>query len=578
MIPKLLHYCWFGKQEKPDYVLQCINSWEKYFSDFEIIEWNESNSKLDHPFTINAYKANLWAFVSDYVRVEVLKKFGGIYLDTDMLFVRSLPSEFLSYNAFIGSEDRMHISAGIVGSKKDGEFINKLHSFYNSLGLVEDYREFIIPQIITKKIINPTKEFSKVNLFDDIAIFPPEYFYPLPLEKKKEDWRRYITESTYCVHLWAGSWLKAIGIDEEKKAKENELWSDQVRNTFDQIQTIVPGGKPFILVDEGLFCTQGNIDNLISIPFMEKDGEYWGGPLNDEEAIYEIERQRHTGVSYIVFTSPTFWWLEYYTGMNDYLVQNFELVFSNEYIRVFYLDPKVDVPHIVLTENAPNIGCANSAGDQSPSFKKIIAEFFPIACPFYFIQIGANDGISFDILYDIVYDRKSKGIVVEPLLDYYQKLKENYTYNPNITAVNLAIHPDRKEIDLYRVDPKYLDTLPDWTHGIASVDPFHHLKSNTASEFVVSEKVGAITFDELVNQFYPYSTIDLIQIDVEGFDYEILKQIDLRRYRPKLLKFEHICLSEDHLAKSKRLLEENNYRYFLEAEDIIAHDPTQIIL
>ena len=94
MIPKFIHFCWFGKQDKPRFVLECMESWKKFLPDFEIFEWNEDNFSLQHPFIENAVNKRLWAFVADYARVEILKKSGGIYLDTDMLFIKNLPEYF----------------------------------------------------------------------------------------------------------------------------------------------------------------------------------------------------------------------------------------------------------------------------------------------------------------------------------------------------------------------------------------------------------------------------------------------------------------------------------------------------
>ena len=89
MIPKKIHYFWIGGNPKPESVLYCIDSWKKYCPDYEIIEWNESN----YDFTKNeymrqAYEAKKWAFVTDYARLDVIYKYGGIYLDTDVELIK----------------------------------------------------------------------------------------------------------------------------------------------------------------------------------------------------------------------------------------------------------------------------------------------------------------------------------------------------------------------------------------------------------------------------------------------------------------------------------------------------------
>src|SRR5690554_2001513 len=103
-IPKTIHYCWFGNKKKPKIVEECIVSWHKVLSDYEIKEWNETNVDLNGTFVKFTYSKKKWAFVSDYVRLSVLYNHGGIYLDTDMLFLKPLDS-FLENDLFFGAEE-----------------------------------------------------------------------------------------------------------------------------------------------------------------------------------------------------------------------------------------------------------------------------------------------------------------------------------------------------------------------------------------------------------------------------------------------------------------------------------------
>ena len=101
MIPKKIHYCWFGGNPLPETVQRCINSWRKFCPDYEIIEWNESNYNIHKiPFIAEAYDAKKYAFVSDYARLDIIYNEGGIYLDTDVELIRSLDT-LLSNNSFI---------------------------------------------------------------------------------------------------------------------------------------------------------------------------------------------------------------------------------------------------------------------------------------------------------------------------------------------------------------------------------------------------------------------------------------------------------------------------------------------
>ena len=110
MIPKKIHYCWFGRNPKPALAEKCIASWKKYCPDYEIIEWNEDNFDLDcNGYTRYCYDNKKWAFLSDFVRLEVISRHGGFYFDTDVELLRS-PNEFLGYGAFYGFENNTHIN------------------------------------------------------------------------------------------------------------------------------------------------------------------------------------------------------------------------------------------------------------------------------------------------------------------------------------------------------------------------------------------------------------------------------------------------------------------------------------
>ena len=112
MIPKVIHYCWFGGNPLPNIAVKCINSWKKYFPDYEIIEWNESNFDLfSCDYCREAYDAKKWAFVSDYARFKILYEHGGVYFDTDVELVKKIDF-LLKYSAFFGFENKKYISTG----------------------------------------------------------------------------------------------------------------------------------------------------------------------------------------------------------------------------------------------------------------------------------------------------------------------------------------------------------------------------------------------------------------------------------------------------------------------------------
>jgi len=215
MIPKTIHYCWFGGKKKSNLINKCISSWKLYLPDYEIIEWNESNCDLSLDFLQSCLKLKKWAFISDYIRLKKLKEFGGIYLDTDMLLVKNL-NPLLRYNCFFGAEDLEYVNASIFGVEKGFSFIDHILNEYekiDSLTETTDLTTITIPRILTKAFnnlnngINTT--FSTIKEQHNIVIFPSKYFYPLPYNDryKVKDYNRYIYPETYAIHLWNASWV-----------------------------------------------------------------------------------------------------------------------------------------------------------------------------------------------------------------------------------------------------------------------------------------------------------------------------------------------------------------------------------
>ena len=135
-IPKIIHYCWFGNNPKPELVERCISSWKRYCPDYEIVEWNEASFDVhSNLFTEEAYQARKWAFVSDYVRGYALLRYGGIYLDTDMELLKPLDS-LLNCTFFAGFEARDSVAAGIIGSIRDNDVIINYLEYYQGKTLL----------------------------------------------------------------------------------------------------------------------------------------------------------------------------------------------------------------------------------------------------------------------------------------------------------------------------------------------------------------------------------------------------------------------------------------------------------
>ena len=136
LIPKKIHYFWFGGAEKSASVLRCIDSWKKSCPDFEIIEWNDNNYDIHkHPFMEKAFKDKKWAFVSDYIRLKALTEQGGFYLDTDVRVLKSF-DDLLCENAILGFEMGMFIGTAFIACKKDFPFFKKYLKSYENRNFI----------------------------------------------------------------------------------------------------------------------------------------------------------------------------------------------------------------------------------------------------------------------------------------------------------------------------------------------------------------------------------------------------------------------------------------------------------
>lgn len=208
MIPKTIHYCWFGNTSKGEDIEKCIESWRIQCPSFTIKEWNEDNFVVDHfPFTKKMYAQKKWAFVADYVRLHALENEGGFYLDTDMLLLRDL-SPLATHTCVLGEESVDIISAGMIASTPQHPFIKKCKEFYDT-----NHSDLItIPRALT----------SVYEAYEDkesLTILPPRTFYPYDANHIKEYRGQDLGTDVYGVHLWHYSWghplnkfFKRIGV------------------------------------------------------------------------------------------------------------------------------------------------------------------------------------------------------------------------------------------------------------------------------------------------------------------------------------------------------------------------------
>lgn len=211
MIPKVIHYCWFGRNELPDNVKECIRSWKKYCPDFEIKEWNENNFDVNCCAYVNeAYKKKEWAFVSDFARFWILYNYGGVYLDTDVELLKSL-DDILEVGSFMGREDINHVNPGLGIAAPAGLDLYKdiIDSYLND-HFVSKYGVVNLKNVVTRVTeILKDKGFlgkNEVEMVDGTYIYPPEYFCPLNYKTGEI----YITSNTYAIHHYTATWHSGL--------------------------------------------------------------------------------------------------------------------------------------------------------------------------------------------------------------------------------------------------------------------------------------------------------------------------------------------------------------------------------
>ncbi|QDQ01314.1 glycosyl transferase [Lysinibacillus fusiformis] len=216
MIPKKIHYCWFGGNPYPPLVEKCINSWKKNMPDYELVEWNESTFDIEsNAFVKEAFEAKKYAFVSDYVRLFALYNLGGIYMDTDVEVIKPL-TPFLHLQAFTGREGGNTCVTGTMGSVKGHLWIKALLDYYNDRSFLSDDGMNTNTKIITEithEMFEIKTNVTDIFSSDELTIFPFEYFCAKDFITGKV----IIQNTTYTIHHYSGSWLTT------KQKRKNEI-------------------------------------------------------------------------------------------------------------------------------------------------------------------------------------------------------------------------------------------------------------------------------------------------------------------------------------------------------------------
>lgn len=211
MIPKVIHYCWFGKNPKSKLIKKCIESWKKHCPDYEIIEWNENNYETDNIYFQQAYSAKKWAFAADFARLDIIYRNGGIYLDTDVELLKSL-DDLLAYPCYVGTEKGIHgdgiINTGLgFGAEPQNEMVKAMLDEYRKISFAKGKNIYDL----TPCPVRNTKSFAKYGYEEsdrivevgEALVFPNEYFAPRNYVTRELK----VTNNSYSIHHYEGAWM-----------------------------------------------------------------------------------------------------------------------------------------------------------------------------------------------------------------------------------------------------------------------------------------------------------------------------------------------------------------------------------
>lgn len=217
MIPKKIHYCWFGKKELPPLAKKCIQSWRDFFPDYEIIEWNEENFNLNfNQYVREAYDERQYAFVTDVARLYIVYTQGGIYFDTDVEVIKPF-NNLLSNEAFFGLERDGYVATGLgFGASKNNNFVKMLLDDYKDMKFINEdgtYNKIACPitnsEVFKKYGFNLDNKYEQI---DGISVYPSDFLNPKGGYEKET----IITDNTVSIHHFDGSWLSS---EQKRRAK-----------------------------------------------------------------------------------------------------------------------------------------------------------------------------------------------------------------------------------------------------------------------------------------------------------------------------------------------------------------------
>lgn len=218
MIPKIIHYCWFGRSPLPPLAIACIASWRKYLPDYKIVEWNEDNFDVNIiPYTRDAYNAKMYAFVSDYARFWILYNYGGLYFDTDVEVIRPL-NRIIDKGPFMGCEnwclkngimEPLRVAPGLgLGANAKMHVYKEILNEYQILHFTDGNNRLNLTTVVTHTtnvlLRYNLKNVDRIQCVNGIFVYPKDYFCPIEQDGHVLN----LTDHTVCIHHYAGSWIR----------------------------------------------------------------------------------------------------------------------------------------------------------------------------------------------------------------------------------------------------------------------------------------------------------------------------------------------------------------------------------
>ena len=235
MIPKIIHYCWFGEKQIPKTDKICIQSWKQKFPDWEFKLWNESNFTEQNEFLETMKILNKWGLYSEYVRFWALKKYGGIYFDTDVEVLKDF-KYLLSNDYFLGFEKPGQVNIAVIGSIRNHPFNSIMLEYYENFKLNDEVKWSVNitgPKI--RNFIDIDNKNEIIEFMSNSFIYPVDFFYPLPYEKADFlDKMSFVTSRSLAIHYWNATWVDAWSLlwAGRKKTGWALIFKSIIRNPF----------------------------------------------------------------------------------------------------------------------------------------------------------------------------------------------------------------------------------------------------------------------------------------------------------------------------------------------------------